>query len=423
VNHAARALRVVIPAYNEASRIAQTIDGFCREFEHDGTVLIVANGCTDATVDLLRSKMAVFGNLHVLEISARIGKGGAVRAGLVTGDEPYVGFVDADNSTDAAEYRRLFEHLRMSGLDGVIASRWLPGARLEPCQPLARRLVSRVFNALARVMLGLRFCDTQCGAKLFKRGAIRSVFDELQISDFGFDIDLLLQLQRRAFSIGEVPTTWSDKAQGSKVNLLRTAFRMALALVHLRLADSIVGRLPFFEFVAGRSIMPVDPSASILVLGDAAGNELATRTLERCGLNLLRDGHRIDWLGSSDASVAAKLYTRLRILSWYVTRSHRRYTAVVEIASDVPFIIPAFSAKRTFLVGSARRAVARWIYQAAYARSHRVEALALDDVGLAALARTMSHSGLAPIRLERSGKLWSLCALDEQAVSQTFDLI
>ena len=79
---APRSLRIVIPAYNEESRIGPTLTQYCSEFGDLATVVVVAGGCTDGTVGVVHDLQATFHNLELLEIAKAIGKGGAVRAGF-----------------------------------------------------------------------------------------------------------------------------------------------------------------------------------------------------------------------------------------------------------------------------------------------------------------------------------------------------
>ncbi|MEO9263282.1 MAG: glycosyltransferase, partial [Candidatus Baltobacteraceae bacterium] len=119
---------------------------YCARFATEAVILVVANGCTDNTVSIVRAMQDRYANLELIEIAGRIGKGGAVRAGLWIGLEEFVAFVDADGSTSADEFARLYQLLDRSDDDAIIGSRWLRGARIEQRQPLTRRIASRGFN-------------------------------------------------------------------------------------------------------------------------------------------------------------------------------------------------------------------------------------------------------------------------------------
>jgi glycosyltransferase involved in cell wall biosynthesis len=228
-------LRIIVPAFNEATRIAPTLRDYCREFAHAATIVVVTNGCTDGTESIVRAMQSEYPELQLVDIPGKIGKGGAVSVGLASGSEPIVGYVDADGSTRAAEFRRLFDFLAQGECDAVIGSRWQPGARVDTPQPLARRLASRGFNAIVRLLFGLRVRDTQCGAKLFRRAAVRELLRALDVTGYAFDIEVLWRLNRAGYRILEVPTVWSDKRVGTKIALAHDSWAMLRSVLWLRL--------------------------------------------------------------------------------------------------------------------------------------------------------------------------------------------
>lgn len=203
---------IVVPAYNEAHRIGGLLEALAG---FGGPVVVVADG-TDRTAELVRAFAASHPALALdcLEFPERLGKGGGILAGFRAARTPYVGFMDADGSTSPAEMVRLFSFL--AGADGAIASRWCAGAVVPVRQGPLRRLQSRAFNLLIRLLFGLPYADTQCGAKVFRRQALLPVLDEMELSGFEFDVELLWRLARRGALIVEVPIVWYDHG-GSKV--------------------------------------------------------------------------------------------------------------------------------------------------------------------------------------------------------------
>lgn len=203
---------IVVPAYNEDRRIGGLLAALA---EFEGSVIVVADG-TDRTADLVRE----FGFAHpelalvCLEFPERLGKGGGILAGFRAARTPFVGFMDADGSTSPAEMVRLFTFL--CDADGSIASRWCPGAVVPVRQGLVRRFQSRAFNLLIRLLFDLPYTDTQCGAKVFRSAALDPVLDEMVLTGFEFDVELLWRLRRRGARVVEVPTVWYDQG-GSKV--------------------------------------------------------------------------------------------------------------------------------------------------------------------------------------------------------------
>ena len=232
-------LSIIIPAYNEEARLGRMLDQYLPFFNERYAgcfeILVVVNGSCDHTEDVVREYARAHSHIRVIVDPRPIGKGGAVMLGFAQAQGRLVGFVDADGATPPEAYHELVEHIGAAG--AIIASRWMPGARISPRQPLKRRLASRLFNALVRLMFGLRISDTQCGAKLLTREAAQTILPYLGITQWAFDVDLLFQLQRAGFAIVEIPTTWRD-VSGSRLRVGKASADMFVAMVRLRLIYS-----------------------------------------------------------------------------------------------------------------------------------------------------------------------------------------
>jgi hypothetical protein len=142
--------------------------------------------------------------------------------------------VDADGSTPPGAFEALVRAIDGAGI--VIANRWHPESRVTP-QPWSRRVASRVFNFMVRLLFKVHTTDTQCGAKLMTRRAMLDVLPRLGITQWAFDIDLLFQLRRHGHTIIEIPTVWNDTA-GSQLRVGRASIEMVAAIVRLRLIYS-----------------------------------------------------------------------------------------------------------------------------------------------------------------------------------------
>ncbi len=219
---------LIIPAYNEENRIQLLFDEITA---FDGELIVVCDG-TDHTADCVRQIAARRQDLLIscLEYDHRLGKGGGVIEGLKAARAPLVGYFDADGSTGISEMKRLFSHLSSS--DGAIGSRWVPGSTLRVRQGILRRLESRAFNLLIRLLFGLTYNDTQCGAKVFKKPAIDTVLPLMTSRGFEFDVELLWRLQRAGYTLAEVPIVWQNKGD-SRVQK-RDMIRMLMGLFAIR---------------------------------------------------------------------------------------------------------------------------------------------------------------------------------------------
>lgn len=220
---------LVIPAYNEEARITPLLESI-REF--DGELIIVCDG-TDRTAEIVKTIAARRMDLTIrcLEFDHRLGKGGGVREGLAAARAPFVGYFDADGSTTIGEMLRLFSSL--DSADGAIGSRWVPGSNLTVRQGWMRRMESRGFNLIMRILYGLPYHDTQCGAKVFRKVAIDKVLPALIAVGFEFDVELLWRLRSAGFRIVEIPIEWQNKGD-SRVKKL-DMIGMLSGLIRVRL--------------------------------------------------------------------------------------------------------------------------------------------------------------------------------------------
>lgn len=232
-------LSIVMPAYNEEARIRPTLDAytsfFGARYGSEVEFLVVVNGSRDRTEDVVRSVAGKNPQVKLILEPRAIGKGGAIIRGFKAAAGDWVGFVDADNATLPEAFNELVDHIGDAG--AIIASRYIPGAKVSPRQRLGRRIASRIFNRMVRLLFGLPISDTQCGAKLLRGDAMRAALPCLGLTRWAFDVDLLFQLRRLGYRIAEVPTTWSEPG-GSKLKIGRTSLEMFMAICRLRMLYS-----------------------------------------------------------------------------------------------------------------------------------------------------------------------------------------
>ncbi len=236
------AVSIVIPACNEANRIARTLGDYHRFLSSSNIsfeILVVLNDCRDNTLLIVQELASRYFEIKYKYFPEAIGKGGAILEGFKLAQGDLMAYVDADGSTSAKELYRLMQNI--GDCDGIIGSRWLKGSNIVVPQPLARRVASRGFNFLVRLILGLHYKDTQCGGKVFRRGLIESIIPGPRITNFAFDACMLYEIKKRHFRIREFPITWSDDRDTTLV--LRKAIpEMFMAILKTRLRDSYFGR-------------------------------------------------------------------------------------------------------------------------------------------------------------------------------------
>lgn len=201
---------IIVPAYNEEDRIWTILDE-SRFYPYN--YIFVCDG-KDHTSEIIQSFKKEFNlkSIDCLVYPKRLGKGGGVIEGIKHTTTPYVGFMDADYSTNLDEMTKLFDLCNI-GYDVVIGSRWLPESNITIKQSFTRRIQSRALNKLVKWWFDLDIYDTQCGAKVFQRKAILNVLPEIKTNGFEFDVELLWELHKLKYYIKEVPIEWIDKGK------------------------------------------------------------------------------------------------------------------------------------------------------------------------------------------------------------------
>jgi glycosyltransferase involved in cell wall biosynthesis len=168
----------VIPAYNESVRLRPTLDEilrYNREAGWDAEVIVVNDGSTDETAQIVREYGRLYPQVGLVENPGNRGKGYSVRNGMLHARGDICLFMDADLSSPMSEAPKLFDAIAQ-GADIAIGSRWLRTELQTERQPVYRQVFGRIFNLALRVILGLRFADTQCGFKAFRREAAQLIF-------------------------------------------------------------------------------------------------------------------------------------------------------------------------------------------------------------------------------------------------------
>ena len=230
---------IVIPAYNEEKRIRKTLEDYVDFFQgkEKYEILIVLNGCKDNTLGIVEEYSKKYKLINYLDFKTA-GKGFAIEEGFkycLAKEFDLIGFVDADGATPAKEFYALIKKIGAAG--GIIGNRWDKKSILLSKQTFSRRVMSRSFNFMVRVLFLMNIKDTQCGAKLFRKEVVEKIIKEIKISEWAIDVNLLYIAKRKGYSIKEIPTLWAEPG-GSKVNSLKTSIRMLLAILRLRIIYS-----------------------------------------------------------------------------------------------------------------------------------------------------------------------------------------
>lgn len=212
-------LSVIVPVFNEQKLISQTLQNisqFLGEVAQPRLgltyeIIVVDDGSTDDSQALI--KKLNLPNLLLLEHYKNLGKGAAVKNGMLASSGQTLLFLDADHSTNIDNLSDFLAQLKNA--DIVIASRALPDSVIEVHQPWFKERLGKLGNFLIRHLLVAGIFDTQCGFKIFTRACL-PLFKLQKLSGWGFDFELLFLAKKRDYRIKEVGVKWTN-CQPSKV--------------------------------------------------------------------------------------------------------------------------------------------------------------------------------------------------------------
>jgi dolichyl-phosphate beta-glucosyltransferase len=230
-----RSVSLIIPAYNEAAKIGETVGEAYDYFRARGQAfeIIVSADGTDGTREAAAALSRTREGIRVIGTPARRGKGRGIREAVRIARGDVIGFTDADNKTPISEFDKIAPRLQ-DDHDVVIGSRGILGAQIEKYQPMYRRLGSSAFGLFMHACVGLSdIPDTQCGFKFFRGDVARDLFALQQIDGYIFDVEVLFLARARGYSIAQVPVRWRDDGD-SRSPVVSGSFKLGRDLLSIR---------------------------------------------------------------------------------------------------------------------------------------------------------------------------------------------
>jgi len=258
-------LSVIIPAYNEATRLPETIEQVLLWLSKQAFVweiIVVDDGSVDNMVEIVKKRFPDLPGLHIHSLGKNCGKGAAVRAGMLIATGEYRLFMDADHQINISELDNFLpaasENLIIIGskyltLKSAVVDSTILANQVDTFAPIVfktdeayvittqndakisilRRIVSRIGNLLIRVLLNLPYKDTQCGFKLFPGKVAENVFRLQRLNGFSFDVEILVLATLFRVPVKEVPITIHAVSE-SRVRTVRDSFMVFADLVRIK---------------------------------------------------------------------------------------------------------------------------------------------------------------------------------------------
>lgn len=229
-------LSIVIPAYNEARRLPDTLrnmETYLKKLGKEYEILVVDDGSSDNTATIVKIWQQEIPSLKLIPVLKNRGKGHAVKLGMLRAEAQYILMSDADLSTPIEELDRFLPLLK-EGFAVVIGTRKHQEARILQRQPRWRESMGKAFTWISNIVLGLHISDFTCGFKAFDRKAAKDIFAKQIIDRWAFDSEILYLANRSGYMIAEVPVRWANSPE-TKVRIIRDTIESFLSLFQIRL--------------------------------------------------------------------------------------------------------------------------------------------------------------------------------------------
>ena len=199
-------LSIVMPAYNEEKLIYNSIKETLRiveKFVPELEIVVVNDGSKDNTKSEIERAVKEDSRVRMISSTKNRGKGNAIIAGVSQVEGKYVAFVDADLELNPSQLEGYLQKMLDDNKDVVIGCKFHKDSKLD--YPFKRKVISMGYYIMLLVLFHLNVKDTQTGLKVFRVEAIKPVAHLVRTSGFAYDIELLVAIHRRGFTIAQMP--------------------------------------------------------------------------------------------------------------------------------------------------------------------------------------------------------------------------
>lgn len=213
-------LSILIPMHNEGEiiyRNLKSISSVCNGKRMNYEIIVIDDGSEDNSVEEAKKAALENKRIHIVGYRVNKGKGEALLYGFKHARGDYISFFDADLEISALSIFYLLEKLKANCADAAIFSKNHPSSTVN--FPFYRKLLSRGYYLLTKILFRLPVNDTQTGCKVFRRAVLETVSDKIYTKRFAFDLELLVYANKSGFRIIELPIKISFNRQRSRISL------------------------------------------------------------------------------------------------------------------------------------------------------------------------------------------------------------
>ena len=261
INISTTDVSVILPAYNEAKRICNTVSATAKtlkEITSSFEIIIAEDGSTDGTADIAAELSQTHEYVKHLHSDTRQGRGKALNRAFKFASGDILCYIDVDLATDMKHLRELIDAIRYEGYDFSTGSRMMPESDVK--RPLKRGFASKGFNLFTRTLLRSKLYDHQCGFKGFKRESLFKLLDSIKDEHWFWDTELLVRAQHAGYKVKEFPVVWRHGG-ATKVDLIKDVIGMGSQILRLW------WQIHVLPAIGGRKNIFVSTILAIILLG------------------------------------------------------------------------------------------------------------------------------------------------------------
>ena len=231
-------LSIILPVFNEEVRLKTTIsilEKFLKSSKKNKIELIfVSDGSKDKTNDIISNFIdSKRHNITLIKYKNNIGKGYAVKKGILKSKNQWILLCDADLSVHPNQFNKWFDNQMItSSKCAYYGSREHKHSRVKAS--VTRLILGFFFRRLIKFLFKINLSDTQCGFKVFHQSYAKKIFRKMRSYRFSFDVELTILLKKNKIKVIELPLKWIHK-KGSKLNIFNDIPRMFFDLLKIKI--------------------------------------------------------------------------------------------------------------------------------------------------------------------------------------------
>ncbi|MEW5692397.1 MAG: glycosyltransferase [Candidatus Hydrogenedentota bacterium] len=228
-------LSIVLPVFNEEKILAenfQKIHSFLKGNIPAYEIILGNDGSTDNSLSIIKELKEKYENVKYVTQDINTYRGFILTKAMRIAGGDYIGYLDIDLEIDFLYIKDFLKLLENDNYDVVIASKYIERDTLKDLKKF-RYFLHLVHYCTVKTLLNSDIRDNQGGLKIFKKAAIKSILDEIILTDWMWDTEVLTRLQNKGYRIKEFPVKLNAIDRRSKIKFLKASIKSFISILYL----------------------------------------------------------------------------------------------------------------------------------------------------------------------------------------------